>query len=92
MIINVAIIHAGAATNPFKTGYFQGDALALVEAVTACTGIFGGGAYPGYSRDLKVDKMSKASFNTYGATIGNKFLVPAIWDPLSFNCKVIACF
>ncbi|KAJ0111221.1 hypothetical protein Patl1_00945 [Pistacia atlantica] len=56
---NIATILAGAATNPFKTGY------------------------PG---NLKVDKMSKARFNAYGQTIGSKF----IWDPVSFNCKVIA--
>ncbi|KAI9082629.1 hypothetical protein K1719_035498 [Acacia pycnantha] len=29
-------------------GYFQGDALAPIEAVTACSGIFGVGSYPGY--------------------------------------------
>ncbi|KAF7120107.1 hypothetical protein RHSIM_Rhsim13G0008100 [Rhododendron simsii] len=65
-IINVATILAGAATNPFKSGYFQGDALAPLEAVTACPGIFGDGAYPGYPGDLKVDKISKASYNAYG--------------------------
>ncbi|KAE8681636.1 Fumarase 1 isoform 1 [Hibiscus syriacus] len=37
----------GAASNPFKTGYFQGDALAPLEAVTACPRIFGSGAYLG---------------------------------------------
>lgn len=57
MIINIATILAGAATNPFKTGYFQGDASAHLEVVTACPGIFGGGAYPGYPVDLKVDKI-----------------------------------
>ena len=29
MVINIATILAGAATNPFKTGYFQGDILAF---------------------------------------------------------------
>ncbi|KAH1081231.1 hypothetical protein J1N35_020992 [Gossypium stocksii] len=72
MIINIAILLAGATTNPFKTGYFQGDALAPLEAVTA---------YPGA---LLVDKMSKASYNAYGAN-GRKFLLPATWDLMVEN-------
>lgn len=82
MIINIATILAGAASNPFKTGYFQGDQLAPLEAVTACPGIFGGGAYPGYPGTLLVDKMSKASYNAYGAN-GKKFLLPAMWTLLA---------
>ncbi|MFQ6633533.1 hypothetical protein Gotur_012161 [Gossypium turneri] len=88
MIINIATLLAGATTNPFKTGYFQGDALAPLEAVTACPGIFGAGAYPGYPGALLVDKMSKASYNAYGAN-GRKFLLPATWDLIRLNCKVI---
>ncbi|MBA0686111.1 hypothetical protein Goari_013732 [Gossypium aridum] len=88
MIINIATLLAGATTNPFKTGYFQGDALAPLEAVTACPGIFGPGAYPGYPGALLVDKMSKASYNAYGAN-GRKFLLPATWDLIRLNCKVI---
>ncbi|XVF22157.1 hypothetical protein REPUB_Repub12eG0149500 [Reevesia pubescens] len=87
MIINIATLLAGAASNPFKTGYFQGDALAPLEAVTACPGIFGAGAYPGYPGTLLFDKMSKASYNAYGAN-GRKFLLPAIWDLIGLNCKV----
>ncbi|KAF7818177.1 protein EXORDIUM-like 2 [Senna tora] len=89
MVINIGAILVGAVTNPYKTGYFQGDALAPLEAVTACSGIFGDGAYPGYPGDLLVDKTSKASYNVYGVN-GRKFLLPAIWDLRSFNCKVIA--
>ncbi|MBA0860177.1 hypothetical protein Goshw_014821 [Gossypium schwendimanii] len=88
MIINIATLLAGATTNPFKTGYFQGDALAPLEAVTACPGIFGAGAYPGYPGALLVDKMSKASYNAYGAN-GRKFLLPATWDLIRLNCKVV---
>ncbi|TYI00347.1 hypothetical protein ES332_A11G128000v1 [Gossypium tomentosum] len=88
MIINIATLLAGATTNPFKTGYFQGDALAPLEAVTACPGIFGTGAYPGYPGALLVDKMSKASYNAYSAN-GRKFLLPATWDLIRLNCKVI---
>lgn len=89
MVINIATIIAGAATNPYKTGYFQGDALAPLEAVTACPGIFGAGAYPGYPGNLMVDKFSKASYNAYGAK-GKKFLLPAVWDLMSLTCKVVA--
>ena len=89
MIMNIATILPGAATNPFKTGYFQGNALAPLEAVTACPGIFGPGAYPGYPGELMVDKLSKASYNAYGAN-GKKFLLPAIWDLKGSTCKVLA--
>ena len=89
MIMNIATILAGAATNPFKTGYFQGNALAPLEAVTACPGIFGPGAYPGYPGELIVDKLTKASYNAYGAN-GKKFLLPAIWDLKGLNCKALA--
>ncbi|KAI7992070.1 Protein EXORDIUM-like 2 [Camellia lanceoleosa] len=40
IIMNLATILAGAATNPFNSRYFQGDVLALLEAVTACPEIF----------------------------------------------------
>lgn len=88
MVINIATILAGAATNPFKTGYFQGDILAPLEAVSACPGIFGAGAYPGYPGNLMVDKFSKASYNVYGAN-GEKFLLPAVWDLVGLTCKVV---
>ncbi|XP_028085556.1 protein EXORDIUM-like 2 [Camellia sinensis] len=89
IIMNLATILAGAATNPFNSGYFQGDVLAPLEAVTACPAIFGPRAYPGYPGDLRVDKISRASYNAYGVN-GRKFLFPAIWDPVQTNCKVVA--
>ncbi|KAH9293852.1 hypothetical protein KI387_040938 [Taxus chinensis] len=49
MIINIATILAGAVTNPFNTGYFQGDAAAPMEAMSSYPGIFGKGAYPSYA-------------------------------------------
>lgn len=87
MIMNIATVLAGAVTNPFKSGYFQGDELAALEAVTACPGVFGDGAYPGYPGKLMEDKASKASYNAYGVS-GRKFLLPAMWDPKSKTCKV----
>ncbi|XP_043722066.1 protein EXORDIUM-like 2 [Telopea speciosissima] len=77
MVINIATVVAGAATNPLKSGYFQGDAVAPLEAVSACTGIFGSGAYPGYPGALMVDRVTKASYNVYGMD-GRKFLLPAM--------------
>ncbi|XP_077213266.1 protein EXORDIUM-like 2 [Tasmannia lanceolata] len=89
MVMNIATILAGTATNPFKNGYFQGDALAPLEAVTACAGIFGADAYPGYPGKLMIDQKSKASYNVY--SVNNRlFLLPAMWDPLSRICKVVA--
>ncbi|KAF9607473.1 hypothetical protein IFM89_036070 [Coptis chinensis] len=87
MVMNVATILAGTATNPFNTGYFQGNALAPLEAVTACSGIFGKGAYPGYPGKLLMDRRSKASYNVNGVK-GHKFLLPAMWDLLTKTCTV----
>ncbi|KAF5193267.1 Exordium like [Thalictrum thalictroides] len=87
MVMNVATILAGAATNPFQTGYFQGDALAPLEALTACSGVFGEGAYSGYPGKLLMDSRNKASYNAYGVK-GRKFLLPAMWDLLTKTCKV----
>ncbi|GFZ04568.1 hypothetical protein Acr_17g0001400 [Actinidia rufa] len=84
VIMNIATVLAGAATNPFKSGYFQGDVSAPLEAVTAYPGIFSAGAYPGYPGDLK----SMASYNAYGVN-GPKFLLPAMWDPVQINYKVV---
>ncbi|MQL81079.1 hypothetical protein Taro_013542 [Colocasia esculenta] len=87
VVMNVATVLTGAATNPRGNGYYQGDALAPLEAVTACPGVFGEGAYPGYPGQLMVDPKSRASFNAYGAQ-ARMFLLPAMWDPSSFACNV----
>ncbi|KAJ7567303.1 hypothetical protein O6H91_02G141800 [Diphasiastrum complanatum] len=85
IIINLSIVLAGAATNPFDTGFYQGPADAPLEAATACTGIFGRGAYPGYAGNLLVDKSTGASFNVHG--VNNRgFLVPALWNPATLAC------
>jgi len=88
MIINIATVLAGAVTNPFNSGYFQGDAAAPLEAVSACPGIYGKGAYPGFPGDLLVDKRTQASYNAYGIN-GREFLLPAMWDPATRSCKVL---
>lgn len=86
MVINLATVLAGAVTNPFNDGYYQGDAAAPLEAVSACTGIFGKGAYPGYPGQLLADKTTGASYNVIGVN-GRKFLVPAMWDPNTSACE-----
>ncbi|KAL5701023.1 hypothetical protein ACHQM5_026409 [Ranunculus cassubicifolius] len=87
LVMNVATVLAGASTNPFQSGYFQGDVLAPLEALTACAGVFGEGAYSGYPGKLLVDGKRKASYNVYGVN-GSKFVVPAMWDLSSKTCKV----
>jgi hypothetical protein len=88
MIINIATVLAGAATNPFNTGYFQGDAAAPLEAVSACPGVYGKGAYPGYPGELLVEKTTGASYNAHGVN-GREFLLPAMWDPATRSCKAL---
>nr|CAD1826334.1 unnamed protein product [Ananas comosus var. bracteatus] len=41
VIINLATLLAGAVTNPFGDGFFQGPATAPLEAATACAGCTG---------------------------------------------------
>ncbi|KAJ0026199.1 hypothetical protein Pint_08365 [Pistacia integerrima] len=88
MIINLATVLAGTVTNPFNNGYFQGPADAPLEAVSACTGIFGKGAYPGYPGEVLVEKTSGASYNAIGIN-GRKYLLPAMWDPRTDTCKTL---
>lgn len=88
MIINIATVLVGTVTNPFNTGYFQGDGAAPLEGVSACGGMYGKGAYPGYPGQLFVDETTGASFNARGLN-GRMFLLPAMWDPLTKSCKTL---
>ncbi|KAJ9146453.1 hypothetical protein P3X46_028720 [Hevea brasiliensis] len=88
MIINLATVLAGTVTNPFNNGYFQGSAEAPLEAVSACTGIFGKGAYSGYPGEVLVDKITGAGYNAFGMN-GRKYLLPAMWDPQTSTCKTL---
>ncbi|KAJ9560532.1 hypothetical protein OSB04_005693 [Centaurea solstitialis] len=88
MVINIAAVLAGTVTNPFDGGYFQGPASAPLEAVTACTGIFGSGAYPGYPGTVLVDKKTGVSYNAQGVK-GRRYLLPAMWDPSSSTCRTL---
>ncbi|XP_059281620.1 protein EXORDIUM-like 2 [Lycium ferocissimum] len=86
MVINLATVLAGTVTNPFDGGYFQGPANAPLEAVSACTGIFGSGAFPGFPGMVLLDKKTGASYNAQGLN-GRKYLLPAMWDPKTSKCK-----
>ncbi|XP_027092986.1 protein PHOSPHATE-INDUCED 1-like [Coffea arabica] len=88
MIINLASLLAGAVTNPFGNGYFQGPADAPLEAAAACPGIYGKGAYPGYAGDLLVDATTGASYNAHGSN-GRKYLLPALYDPSTSTCSTL---
>uniref|UniRef100_A0A7N2N861 Uncharacterized protein n=1 Tax=Quercus lobata TaxID=97700 RepID=A0A7N2N861_QUELO len=88
MVINLASLLAGTTTNPFGNGYFQGPKDAPLEAASACPGVFGKGAYPGYAGDLLVEPATGASYNANGAN-GRKYLLPALFDPSTQTCSTL---
>lgn len=88
MIINIATLLAGTVTNPYGNGYFLGSAEAPLEAASACTGVYGKRAYPGYAGDLLVDPSSGASYNSVGVN-SRKYLLPALFDPLTSQCYTL---
>ncbi|GAV90621.1 Phi_1 domain-containing protein [Cephalotus follicularis] len=88
MIVNIASLLAGAVTNPFGNGYFLGSADGLFEVASACTGVYGKGAYPGYAGELLVDPSTGASYNALGVN-ERKYLLPALFDPLTSQCSTI---
>ncbi|CAN6274371.1 unnamed protein product [Urochloa humidicola] len=88
MVINIANMVAGAVTNPFRDGFYQGDKDAPLEAATACTGVYGSGAYPGFAGNLAVDRTTGASYNANGAR-GRKYLLPALFDPATSTCSTL---
>jgi hypothetical protein len=85
-VITLATLLAGAVTNPYGGGFFQGPAEAPLEAVSACAGVFGNGAYPGYPGQVRVDAATGASYNAVGVA-GRRFLLPAMWDPATAQCS-----
>ncbi|RYR49894.1 hypothetical protein Ahy_A07g036414 isoform B [Arachis hypogaea] len=88
MVINVASLLVGTATNPFGNGYFQGPKEAPLEAASACAGVYGKGAYPGSAGNLLVDPTTGASFNANGIN-GRKYLLPALMDPKTQACSTL---
>ena len=88
MVINLGSLLAATFTNPFGDGFFQGPAEAPLEAASACPGIYGKNAYPGYAGDLPVDAATGASYNANGIN-GRKYLLPALVDPASASCSTL---
>ncbi|KAL6861796.1 hypothetical protein ACP4OV_017496 [Aristida adscensionis] len=88
MLINVAAMLAGAVTDPFGDGFYQGERGAALEAATACAGVYGKGAYPGYAGELLVDAATGASYNAHGAH-GRRYLLPALFDPDTSACSTL---
>lgn len=88
VVINLATLIAGTATNPFKSGYFQGPSDAPLEAASACPGVYGNGAYPGYPGNLLVDSTTGASYNANGVN-GKKYMLPALYDPATSKCSTL---
>lgn len=88
MVINLATLLAGTVTNPFGNGYYQGPASAPLEAASACPGVYGSGAYPGFAGKLLVDPTTGASYNAHG-TNGRKYLLPALLDPSTSQCSTL---
>ncbi|XP_047077985.1 protein PHOSPHATE-INDUCED 1-like isoform X2 [Lolium rigidum] len=89
MVMNVASMVAGAVTNPFGDGFYQGPKGAALEACTACPGVYGSGAYPGYAGNLAVDATTGASYNANGASGRKKYLLPALFDPATSTCSTL---
>ncbi|GAB2271286.1 hypothetical protein Dimus_006129 [Dionaea muscipula] len=85
MVVNIAGLLANSVTNPFGNGYYEGSAEAPMEAASACSGVYGKGAYPGYAGELLVDSGSGGSYNAVGVN-GRKYLLPALFDPLRGKC------
>ncbi|XP_077213525.1 protein PHOSPHATE-INDUCED 1-like [Tasmannia lanceolata] len=88
MVVNIASLLAGTVTDPFGNGYFQGPADAPLEVASACPGVYGKGAYPGYAGELLVDLSTGASYNAQGVN-GRKYLLPAVFDPSTSSCSTV---
>ncbi|CAN0846998.1 Protein PHOSPHATE-INDUCED 1 [Linum grandiflorum] len=61
---------------------------APLEAASACPGVYGKGAYPGYPGDLLLDSTTGASYNALGFN-ARKYLLPALFDPASSACSTL---
>ncbi|XP_020239419.1 protein EXORDIUM [Cajanus cajan] len=88
MVMNLGSLLAGTVTNPFGNGFFEGPAEAPLEAASACPGVYGKGAYPGYAGKLLLDSSTGASYNAHAAN-GRKYLLPALYDPATSSCSTL---
>lgn len=88
MIINLASLLAGTMTNPFGNGFFEDEKSAPLEAASACPGVYGTGAYPGYAGNLLLDPTTGGSYNANGNN-GRKYLLPSLIDPTTSTCATL---
>ncbi|XP_010676103.2 protein PHOSPHATE-INDUCED 1 [Beta vulgaris subsp. vulgaris] len=88
MIINLASLLAGTVTNPFGNGYYQGPKEAPLEAASACPGVYGKGAYPGYAGNLLMNPTTGASYNANGIN-KRQYLLPALYNPATLSCSTL---
>ncbi|KAF3432650.1 hypothetical protein FNV43_RR23752 [Rhamnella rubrinervis] len=87
MVMSLASGLADAVTNPYNTGFYQAGPrhAGFVGAGTVCKGMFGSGAFPGYTGKVRVDPKTGGAFNIHGVK-GTKFLLPALWNPVTSAC------
>ncbi|KAL2893758.1 Protein EXORDIUM [Bienertia sinuspersici] len=88
MVMNLGSLLAATVTNPYGSGYYQGPKQAPLEVASACPGVYGKGAYPGYAGNLLVDSTTGASYNANGVN-GRKYLLPALFDPSTSSCSTL---
>jgi len=86
MVVSFAAGLAGAVTNPYNNGFYQtGPKNQLLEAASACPGIFGSRAFPRYTGKVRVNPINGGAFNSRGVK-GRMFLLPAVWNPKTSSC------
>lgn len=88
LLMVLATMVAGTVTNPYGDAFYQGPREAPLEACTACPGVYGSGAYPGFPGNLLVDPTTGASYNANGVN-GRKYLLPALYNPATSTCSTL---
>ncbi|PUZ77703.1 hypothetical protein GQ55_1G394700 [Panicum hallii var. hallii] len=88
LVMVLATMVGGTVTNPYGDAFYQGPKEAPLEACTACAGVYGSGAYPGFPGNLLVDQTTGASYNANGAN-GRKYLLPALYNPETSTCSTL---
>ncbi|EES05498.1 protein EXORDIUM [Sorghum bicolor] len=88
LVMVLASMVAGTVTNPYRDGFYQGSKDAPLEACTACPGVYGSGAYPGFPGSLLVDQTTGGSYNANGVN-GRKYLLPALYNPATSTCNTL---
>ncbi|KAL4199558.1 hypothetical protein AMTRI_Chr03g51760 [Amborella trichopoda] len=95
LVMNIAKLLGGTVTNPLGGGFYEGEEELCMEEVglcmeagSACVGVYGKGAYPGYTGEVLVDELSGGSYNAVGMR-GRKYLLPALWDPQTHKCETL---